>query len=36
MLLGTKGRRQRLSPLHAEMEALLWAMSSVLDKGIAC
>ncbi|KAG7548023.1 hypothetical protein ISN44_As12g032310 [Arabidopsis suecica] len=36
ILFGAKCLRRCPSPLHSEMEALIWAMKNILSKGIDC
>ncbi|XP_020871416.1 uncharacterized protein LOC110225781 [Arabidopsis lyrata subsp. lyrata] len=36
ILLGAKCLRRYPSPLHSEMEALIWAMKNILSRGIDC
>lgn len=36
MPLGARGLSRRMSPLHSEMEALLWAMSCILEQELDC
>lgn len=36
LCLGARGQRRWKSPLHSEMEALLWAMENILERGVSC
>lgn len=36
VLLGAMRKRRMMSSLHLKMEAMLWAMMSILDNNVAC
>ncbi|XP_019092307.1 PREDICTED: uncharacterized protein LOC109129123 [Camelina sativa] len=36
ILLGARSQRRGLTPLHAELQALLWAMESILEARVDC
>ncbi|XP_010456503.1 PREDICTED: uncharacterized protein LOC104737958 [Camelina sativa] len=36
LLLGAWSQRRSLTPLHAELQALIWAMASLLEAGVGC
>lgn len=36
VLLGVTCQRRSLSPLHSEMEGLLWAMSTIVEEILDC
>ncbi|XP_010495629.1 PREDICTED: uncharacterized protein LOC104772748 [Camelina sativa] len=36
LLLGARSHRRSISPLHAELQALIWAMESLLVAGVDC